>query len=177
MWFTESGLTPDVNFADGNYHTTFTGQWAEAKFVSSENMLYFNLSTTTPGNTETIRYSFADNYWQDQWNYDSSWRTIGDSNGYYYATDLASGNYFTLTMTYGTGTYDYYELNFVFGDSVSNVSPYVPSVVGHPMGEYNGYVDFGGGVSGFCWMRSYDYQTGTWYKGSGYNTGQRYWWT
>jgi len=155
LTFTESGLTPAaVNFADGNYHTTFTGQWAAAKFdPTGFGKIYFELSSQDAAVAkEHIYYDLNANQWYDQWNSNGSWYTMTGGMWYgsgnkFMATNLASGNTFAFTQPNATANY----LTMWFGDQVTythwpNMQTYAPTVLNHIIYEtgrgvydYNAY--------------------------------------
>jgi hypothetical protein len=122
--FTEAGLTPSaVNFADGAYHTTFTGQWARAKFdPTGYGKVYFELSSQNAAIAkEEIYYDRNLDQWYDKWNYNNTW--VAMTGGFWYgsqkfmATNLASGRTFSFNETAGS-----YPLTMYFGDSVTSAT-------------------------------------------------------
>jgi hypothetical protein len=154
--FTEV-VTPAVNFADGNYHTTFTGQWASAKFDPAfTGKVYFELASQDPTIAkEHLYYDKSGDQWYDEWRYNNSWVTM--TGGWWYgsakfmATNLASGRQFNFAQS-PTGTNP---MTIYFGDMVttSTWANMPPELLNHIL---------------FSARSFYDYTTYNWWNGPPY---------
>jgi hypothetical protein len=125
--FTEAGLNPGTrNFADGNYYTTFTGQWASAKFdPTGTGKVYFELASQDGAVAkEHLYYDKAGDQWYDEWRYQPTNPWVAMTGGFWYgsakfmATNLASGRVFNFAQS-PTGTNP---MTVYFGDSVTTAT-------------------------------------------------------